>query len=271
MMAIELLQKVMAGDHFTDTGGRGLVTGHLVALPFPAIASLADGVALTTIQSRLHVHKIHRVRGAVFAASAVTAVAAGTDPAFDIYKSLPVPATPTAALLDPAAAGNIENGAHDYAVAFVNATGTGMPSVVTSVTVADKTTNGKVYLSNIPIGPSGTTQRKLYRSEAGAHALKLLATINDNTTTTYTDNIADGSLGAAAATADATGATILSATVKGSSTTRGVCDQPLAGTLAIDQTIIQDPCMYTLRALTGAATGALSNLQAWLLVEFCSV
>ena len=48
----------------------------------------------------------------------------------------------------------------------------------------------------LPVGPTDTDERKLYRTEAGGSTLKLVATISDNTTTTYTDNIADGSLGA---------------------------------------------------------------------------
>ena len=70
---------------------------------------------------------------------------------------------------------------------------------------------------------------------------------------------------------DASAVTVLSATVKGSSTTRSLCSQPLEGTLAIDPKIILDPCQYSLRALTGASTGALTNLQAYLLIEYCSV
>ena len=51
--------------------------------------------------------------------------------------------------------------------------------------------------SAIPIGPTGTVGRKLYRTTVGGSAFKLLTTIADNTTTTYTDIIADASLGAA--------------------------------------------------------------------------
>jgi len=267
---IETELKVSAGDLYFNTGGRGLCTGALVPLEFPPVASLADGVAASSIQTRLYVHKAHRVRGAYFACSGYTAVAAGTDPAADIYKSLPVPDALAAALASPVVAGNVDNGAHDYAVAFYSTAGIGMPSSVVSVTVADKTTNGKVELTNIPIGPAGTTGRKIYRSAAGLHALLLLATIANNTATTYTDNIADGSLGAGAVTADASAATILSSTVKLSSTTRGLADQLISGTLAIDPTIALAPCMYTLRAVTGASTGALANLQAYLLVEYVS-
>ena len=59
-------------------------------------------------------------------------------------------------------------------------------------------------LSQIPLGPTGTTARKVYRTDGGASPgthtnFKLLATISDNTTVTYTDTIGDASLGAAVA------------------------------------------------------------------------
>jgi len=57
-------------------------------------------------------------------------------------------------------------------------------------------TSRKVELTNIPLGPVGTSNRKIYRTEGDGSSLKLLATIADNTTTTYSDDIADGSLGA---------------------------------------------------------------------------
>lgn len=49
----------------------------------------------------------------------------------------------------------------------------------------------------LPIGPTGTTQRDLYRTEAGGSTLYHVHNINDNTTTTYDDDVADGSLGSA--------------------------------------------------------------------------
>ena len=108
------------------------------------------------------------------------------------------PGAPLVALAG-AGAGNVDNGAHRYAVTFVTADGEteyGTPSAV--VTVADKTANGKVSLTGISLGGSRVTARRLYRTAAGANEHKLLATLSDNTTTTYTDNIADASLGAAA-------------------------------------------------------------------------
>jgi hypothetical protein len=57
-----------------------------------------------------------------------------------------------------------------------------------------------VALSAIAVGATGVTQRKVYRTAVGASQLKLLTTLADNTTTTFTDTIADGSLGANAPT-----------------------------------------------------------------------
>ncbi|MES2360056.1 MAG: hypothetical protein V4529_17075 [Gemmatimonadota bacterium] len=52
-----------------------------------------------------------------------------------------------------------------------------------------------VPLSAIPLGPSGTTGRKIYRTAAGGSQLKLLTTISDNSTTTWIDGATDASLG----------------------------------------------------------------------------
>jgi len=272
-MAVTNKLEAFGGDVHLDAAGIGLVYGAAIQIPFPSIASLADGVAATTVQSKVHVPFPHRVRGAYATITGATVVAGGTDPAFDIYRHLPTPnIAPTAALISPAAAGNIENGTHIYAVAFYNGAGITPPGPVTAaVTVVDKTANGKVTLSGLPIGPVGTTGRKLYRSAAGATALKLLATVANNTDTTYTDNIADGSLGAAKETVNAAAATALAATVKFSeaASDRLLSDSPQAGVVVSTLIgVILDPCTYSLRAVTGATTGALANLQAYLVVEY---
>ena len=117
------------------------------------------------------------------------------------------PATgPTAALIDPAAAGNIEDGAHEYKVTFVTGVGETEPSPTSGVvTIVDKTVNGKVTLTNIPISSSAlVTSRKIYRTEAGGVDFKLLTTIANNTATTFTDNVADASLTTAAPSTNTT-------------------------------------------------------------------
>jgi hypothetical protein len=70
---------------------------------------------------------------------------------------------------------------------------------------AAPTTNGtalnQVAVSAIAVGPTGTTQRKLYRTVVNGSQLKLHTTIANNTATTIaTDTLADGSLGANAPT-----------------------------------------------------------------------
>jgi uncharacterized phiE125 gp8 family phage protein len=122
----------------------------------------------------------------------------------------PAPSAPTVALVSPAAPGNVDNGAHRYLVTYVTADGETQAGVASAVvTVADKTVNGKVLVSGIPLGGASVTARKLYRTLAGGSTYFLLATISDNTTTTYTDNIADASLGVGAPTTNTTGDPLL--------------------------------------------------------------
>lgn len=122
----------------------------------------------------------------------------------------PAPSSPTVALVSPAVAGNVDNGAHRYLVTYVTADGETQAGVASAaVTVADKAVNGKVLVSGIPLGGASVTSRKLYRTAAGGSTYLLLATIADNTTTTYTDNIADASLGAGAPTTNTTGDPLL--------------------------------------------------------------
>lgn len=109
------------------------------------------------------------------------------------------PATACTAALAGAGAGNVNNGTHVYAITVTDAAGreSAVGPSSTAVNVVDATTNGKVSLTAIPTGDAATSNRKVYRSAAGTTTpLKLLTTISDNTTTTYTDNTADASLGA---------------------------------------------------------------------------
>jgi len=122
----------------------------------------------------------------------------------DAENQEPAPGALTCALAG-GGAGNVDNGAHRYAVTFVTADGeTQAGDISAAVTVANKTADGKVALAAIPIGGSLVTARKIYRTVAAGSSYLLLATIADNTTTTYTDNIADSSLGAAAPSVNTT-------------------------------------------------------------------
>lgn len=129
----------------------------------------------------------------------------------DASNAEPAPGAPTVALAG-AGAGSVDNGAHRYRVTFVTADGeTEGGEVSAAVTVADKTANGKVAVSAIPLGGSAVTSRKLYRTEAAGTTYLLLVTIANNTATTYTDNIADASLGAECPSTNTTGDPFLEA------------------------------------------------------------
>src|SRR5439155_20380154 len=62
-------------------------------------------------------------------------------------------------------------------------------------------------LSAIAVGPSGTTDRKVYRTAVNASQLKLVQAMGNNSTTTLTDATADSALGANAPVSDTSGLT----------------------------------------------------------------
>lgn len=83
-------------------------------------------------------------------------------------------------------------GAYYYAMTYViDGVEIILGTISNTITVSSKSID-----LDLPVGIATCTSRKIYRTEAGGSTLKLLTTINDNTTTTYQDNTADGSLGA---------------------------------------------------------------------------
>ena len=90
------------------------------------------------------------------------------------------------------AVGNINTGTHYYAMTYVTAGGEEVIGSISN-TITASAGHAQTVL-NIPIGYAGTISRCIYRTEAGGTTLKLLYAVPDNTTLTYTDNIADGSL-----------------------------------------------------------------------------
>ena len=107
------------------------------------------------------------------------------------------PSAPTLALVT-IGTGLITDGAHYYKVTFVTADGESIASSASSL-VTTNATHNKVTVT-IPLGlSSDVTSRKIYRTAAGGSSYLLLATISDNTTTTYLDDIADASLNATTA------------------------------------------------------------------------
>lgn len=96
--------------------------------------------------------------------------------------------------------GNVDPGLHSWAVTFVTGTGEtalGTNSIPLNVIGGSPPVGSQVILSAIPLGPTGTTARKIYRTVAGnTGPFKLVGTISDNVSTTTVDDIADSSLGA---------------------------------------------------------------------------
>ena len=107
--------------------------------------------------------------------------------------TIPDPGSPTApTAIDAATSGNVD-GTIEYALTFTTAAGeTAIGSSSTAVTVSDS----QIDLTDLALGGDGTVSRKLYRRKNGGD-WQYVAAIGDNSTTTYTDNIADGSLGGA--------------------------------------------------------------------------
>lgn len=110
------------------------------------------------------------------------------------FDAVPAPTAPSAVLAG-LGAGSVPNGTYQYSVVYVTSNGeTSNGALSSTITVTDNTTNGKINVT-IPVGstPGITyTGRKIYRASAAGYWLYYLATVNDNTTTIYTDNLAAG-------------------------------------------------------------------------------
>lgn len=112
--------------------------------------------------------------------------------------------------------GSLSSGTtYRYAVSWVDSDLTGAqtpgetkPSEVASITPSGSTLSVRV---NIQIGPYSTTARKIYRAPAGSSSWVLVATVNDNTTNTYTDT---GGAGSAVTMPVSHGSTILTSGIE---------------------------------------------------------
>lgn len=112
-------------------------------------------------------------------------------------------APPPAGMSGAAGAGSgLSVGGYQYALTFLTPGGETPASPLLNVSATSG--NQQVNLSNIPLGPPTTATpgvaansvsgRNLYRSQAGGSQLFLMATLADNTTTSYSDSAADSSL-----------------------------------------------------------------------------
>lgn len=109
----------------------------------------------------------------------------------NIDGTIPDPGDPDAPDVIIGAAG-VLNDTYEYIVTFLTATGETLPSPPSeSITPSSQ----QVTLQNIPVGGPGVTAKRIYRDKAGAGVYRMVAEIT-NATTTYTDNIADGTVAA---------------------------------------------------------------------------
>lgn len=103
--------------------------------------------------------------------------------------------TPGAPTLALAAGTALGVGVYYYLVTFVdNNSGETSQALSTTANITTTTNNQDINLSAIPTGPTGTVKRNIYRTKVGGSTYFLLTTLNDNTTTTYSDTTADASL-----------------------------------------------------------------------------
>lgn len=154
----------------------------------------------------------------------------------------PAPLAPSVALAG-SGSGNLSNGVYRYKVTFVTSDGeTEGGAASGAVTVSDNATDGRVALSDIPVGGDAVTARKIYRTEVGGADYLLLATIADNVTTAYADNIADASLGASVPVVNTTEDPYVSALI---ATARQLAERMLGRALitqTYDLTLDRFPC-----------------------------
>jgi hypothetical protein len=105
----------------------------------------------------------------------------------------PIPTSNCSAAQD-ATAGGLEAKTYSYKITYYYNDG---ESDSCTQTTSQLAVNEKsIALTSIPIGNTRVTQRKIYRTIGDGSTYKLLTTLSNNTTTTYTDSIADSALGA---------------------------------------------------------------------------
>lgn len=129
---------------------------------------------------------VYRVNG-----SAITLVVS------NYQKKAPVPVDyPSAPTVAEGSAGNVTGTNLKWRITFVTADGETEGGDVSS---ALSPSSKQIALTAIPVSPERTvTARKVYRLDTSTGTYKLVGTISDNVTTTYTDDVATASLGAAA-------------------------------------------------------------------------
>lgn len=84
-------------------------------------------------------------------------------------------------------------GVYKYVITWLDGSG-GESLASPSTSITTTTGNQVVSITGLTTGGSGITGRRLYRTAVGGSVFYLLATINDNTTTSYSDSATDASI-----------------------------------------------------------------------------
>lgn len=168
-----------------------LDTGEIKLAPFGGSVSVSS-----TLHSAKTTDSTSRTTGAITAAGGIASEKHITAAQGFAVESVAKPSAPTVALAG--SPGNVDNGNHWYWVTYTTANGeTELGNISSVLTVSDKTVNGQVNVT-IPVSADPrVTGRKIYRNTANGISyveVYLLATINDNTTTLYVDNVADANM-----------------------------------------------------------------------------
>ena len=103
---------------------------------------------------------------------------------------LPTPAAPVANV----GRGPGLKGQYTYKITFETQVGETKGGATSAIVTVG---NQSIQLSRIPIGPPGTLRRNIYRTAAGGgdNTQRFVATLSDNVTTDFQDNLPDASLG----------------------------------------------------------------------------
>jgi hypothetical protein len=154
----------------------------------------------------------------VFAASPGGAGAIGTTGGRTVQEFIDAPILntdlervdgPAGAPTATASGAGVLTGSYSYRVTFYTAAGETDPSQSSNTVTAS---SNSIAVSNIPVsGLAGVIGRRLYRVKAGAideTLVYLVATIPNNTQTTFADNAPDGSLGSIAPYFNTTGGNV---------------------------------------------------------------
>lgn len=194
--------------------------------------------------------------------------------------TIPNPGIPDAlTAADSTVAGNLVAGTYEYVVTFVTEKGETIAGLESDPVILSA--SRQMSLTAIPLGGPGTTKRRIYRSFNGDD-YKLVTEITNNTATTYTDDVANASLGveppvestAERAEAEAQSETfgsvynvVTGAVIELIEVPDGVTDvtNEAAFTGGTDEEDLEDYRTRLLKHVRNAQTGSASDLESWAL------